>query len=140
MKKKNTTMSLSVLALGITILIALNLGLQFFPKADKNIIYIDVRTEQNSDIDRTEQLMEEVGGILKQQKEIISLTSAIGDGLPKFYNAMPVYTQSHDFGQFMLRLDLKKGDRFRNNTQFVSYIQKELNNNISGGTISVKEL
>ena len=140
MKKKMTTIALSLLTFALTIVMALTLGLQFFPKADKNIIYIDVRTEQNSDIGKTEQLMEEVGVILRQQKEIVSLTAAIGDGLPKFYNAMPVYTQSQDFGQYMARLDLKKGSRFRNNTQFVSYMQKQLNDNISGGVISVKEL
>ncbi|MDD4504632.1 MAG: efflux RND transporter permease subunit, partial [Clostridiaceae bacterium] len=140
MKKKKTTVALSALAFSITIVIALTLGLQFFPKADKNMIYIDVRTEQNSDIGKTEQLMEEVGGILQQQKEVISLTAAIGDGLPKFYNAMPIYTQSQDFGQYMVRIDLKKGGRFRNNTQLVSYLQKQLDSNISGGIVSVKEL
>lgn len=140
MRKKKATIALSMLAFAMTIVIALTLGLQFFPKADKNMIYLDVRTEQNSDIGKTEQLMEEVSGILKQQKEIISLTAAIGDGLPKFYNAIPIYTKSQDFGQYMVRLDLEKGGRFRNNTQFVSYLQKQLDSSISGGIISVKEL
>jgi len=140
MRKKSAAIALSLLAFAMTIVVALTLGLQFFPKADKNIVYVDVRTEQNSDIEKTEQLMEEVGGILQQQKEVTSLTAAIGDGLPKFYNAMSVYTKSQDFGQYMVRLDLKKGGRFRNNTQFVSYVQKLLNDNISGGVITVKEL
>ncbi|MGE5630434.1 MAG: efflux RND transporter permease subunit [Caulobacteraceae bacterium] len=140
MKKKKSTIALSLLAFSTAVVLALTLGLQFFPKADKNIVYVDVKTEQNSDIAKTEQLMEEVGSILKAQKEVTSLTAAIGDGLPKFYNAMPIYTQSQDFGQYMVRIDLKKGNRFRNNTQFVSYMQKLLDNNISGGVISVKEL
>ena len=140
MKKKKTTIALSLLASAIAIVMALTLGLQFFPKADKNMIYIDVRAEQNSDIGKTEQLMEEGGGILKQQKEIVSLTAAIGDGLPKFYNTMSIYTKSQDFGQYMVRIDLKKGGRFKNNTQFASYLQKQLDSNISGGAISVKEL
>lgn len=140
MKKKRTTVILSAAALAAAAVTALTLGLQFFPKADKNIVYVDIRTEQNSDIQKTEQLVEQVGNILRQQKEVTSLTAAIGDGLPKFYNAMSIYTQSQDFGQYMVRLDLKKGGRFRNNTQFVSYLQKELDNNISGGTVTVKEL
>lgn len=140
MKKKRTVVALSILAFTITIAVALILGLQFFPKADKNMIYIDVRTEQNTDIGKTEQLMEEVAVILQQQKEVISLTAAIGGGLPKFYNATPIYTKSQDFGQYLVRLDLKKDGRFRNNTQFVSYIQKQLNDNVSGGIVTVKEL
>ncbi|MHB1393188.1 MAG: efflux RND transporter permease subunit [Clostridia bacterium] len=140
MKKKKTVIGLSMAAFTIAIVMALTLGLQFFPKADKNMIYVDVRTEQNSDIGKTEQLMEVVGAMLQQQKEVVSLTAAIGDGLPKFYNAMPISTQSQDFGQFMVRIDLKKGGRFRNNTQLVSYLQDQLDSNISGGAISVKEL
>lgn len=140
MKRKKTVIALSLLAFTMAIVMALTLGLQFFPKADKNIIYVDVKTEQSSDIAKTEELMEKVGAILNQQKEVISHTAAIGDGLPKFYNAMPVYTKSQDFGQYMVKLDLKKGGRFRNNTEFVSYIQKQLDSSISGGVISVKEL
>lgn len=140
MKRKTAAVALAASAFAIAGVLALTLGLQFFPKADKNIIYIDVRTEQNSDIERTEQLMEEVGSILEEQQEVASFTAAIGDGLPKFYNAMPLAEQSQDYGQYMVRLDLKKGKRFRNNTQFVSYLQELLESSISGGTVSVKEL
>ncbi len=140
MKKKRTVVGLSIGAFAVTIAAALTLGLQFFPKADKNMIYVDVRTEQNSDIEKTERLVEETADLLEMQKEVVSLTAAIGGGLPKFYNATPTYTKSQDFGQLLIRLDLKKGGRFRNNTQFVSYIQKQLNDNISGGVVTVKEL
>ncbi|MGE5677664.1 MAG: efflux RND transporter permease subunit, partial [Pseudomonadota bacterium] len=140
LKRKKQVVVLSFLAFAAAMLMAATLGLQFFPKADKNILYIDVRTEQNSDISRTELLMEEIEKVLKEQQEVSSYTAAIGDGLPKFYNAMPTYTQSRDFGQYLLRVDLKKGGRFRNNTQFVSYLQKKLDSSISGGSITVKEL
>lgn len=140
MKKKKATVALSLLALSLTAVMAMTLGLQFFPKADKNILYIDVKTEQNSDIDKTENLMGEVEKIIRQQAEITSYTAAIGDGLPKFYNAMPIYTQAQDFGQYMARIDLKKGGRFRNNTQLVSYMQQQFDSAVPGGTITVKEL
>ncbi|HWQ31157.1 MAG TPA: efflux RND transporter permease subunit [Negativicutes bacterium] len=140
MRKKRKVVLLSILAFAIAMLLSSTLGLQFFPKADKNILYIDARTEQNSDISRTEGLMKEIEWVLKQQQEVTSYTAAVGDGLPKFYNAMPTYTQSQDFGQYMLRVDLKKGGRFKNNTQFVSYLQKQLDGSIAGGSITVKEL
>lgn len=140
MKHKKATVLLAVTAFAVTLLLATTLGLQFFPKADKNIVYVDVKTEQSADISKTESLADRVASILKEQKEVISFTEAIGDGLPKFYNAMPLYTQSSDFAQFMVRLDLKKGGRFKKNTQFVNYLQQILDSRIVGGTATVKEL
>lgn len=140
MRKKKTVVALAFAAFLTAVLAATTLGLQFFPKADKNILYVDVRTEHDSDIEKTERLMIEVEKLLKEEKEVTSLTAAIGDGLPKFYNAMPLYTRSQDFGQFMVRVDLKKGGRFRNNSELTSFLQKKLDSSLSGGTATVKEL
>lgn len=140
MRKKKTVVALAFAAFLTAVLAATTLGLQFFPKADKNILYVDVRTEHDSDIGKTERLMIEVEKLLKEEKEVTSLTAAIGDGLPKFYNAMPLYTRSQDFGQFMVRVDLKKGGRFRNNSELTSFLQKKLDSSLSGGTATVKEL
>lgn len=140
MRKKRRTVVLSVMIFSIAMLMASTLGLQFFPKADKNILYIDAKTEKNSDMDSTERLMGEIEELLKMQPEVTGYTAAIGDGLPKFYNAMPTYTQAQDFGQYMIRVDLKKGNRFKNNTQFVSYFQDQLDRRIPGGAVTVKEL
>jgi hypothetical protein len=42
--------------------------------------------------------------------------------------------------QMRLILDLKKGGRFSNNSDFVSYLQHELNSRLTGGTAIIKEL
>lgn len=140
MKKKKTVVVLAAAAFVTALLTAATLGLQFFPKADKNMLYIDVRTEHDSDMAKTEKLMSEVEKLLKEEKEITSITAAIGDGLPKFYNAMPIYTRSQDFGQFMVRVDLKRGGRFKNNSQLTNFLQKKLDSSLSGGTATVEEL
>ncbi len=58
--------------------------LQFFPLADKNIVYIDLRAEQATDISKTEGLVEKVEQFLNNQPEVTGYTAAIGDGLPNF--------------------------------------------------------
>lgn len=140
MEKRKTTIATAFLTLGIAIILALQLGLQFFPKADTNILYIDMRTESSTDIDKTEALVDQVTKILNEQQEVLSYTAAIGDGLPKFYNTLPIYTRSQDFAQVMIRLDLKKGKRFRSNTGFADHLQEVFDRQIVGGTATVKEL
>ncbi|OGO78153.1 MAG: hypothetical protein A2Y23_12260 [Clostridiales bacterium GWB2_37_7] len=140
MAKRKTTIAAAFLALGLSMILAAQLGLQFFPKADTNILYIDMRTESSTDINKTEALVEQVAKILKEQEEVLSDTAAIGDGLPKFYNTLPIYTRSQDFAQVMIRLDLKKGSRFKSNTAFADYLQEVLDSQIVGGTATVKEL
>lgn len=140
MAKRKTTIAIAFIALGLSVILAAQLGLQFFPKADTNIIYIDMRTESSTDINKTEDLVEQVARVLKEQEEVLSYTAAIGDGLPKFYNTLPIYTSSQDFAQIMIRLDLKKGVRFKNNTAFGDYLQEVFDRRIIGGTATVKEL
>ncbi|MFZ5969501.1 MAG: efflux RND transporter permease subunit [Bacillota bacterium] len=140
MKRKKQTFMITLLALTMAGIMATQLGLQFFPKADKNILYIDVKTEQSTDIDKTEDLADKVSDILKKESEIIRYTAAIGDGLPKFYDTIPVYTQAQDFAQFMIAVDLKKGDRFKNNTELADYLQEMFDREISGGAVTVKQL
>jgi multidrug efflux pump subunit AcrB len=140
MAKRKTTIAIAFLAFVLSMLLAAQLGLQFFPKADTNILYIDMRTESSTDINKTEALVDRVSDILNEQKEILGYTAAIGDGLPKFYNTLPIYTRSQDFAQVMIRLDLKKGNHFKNNTAFADYLQEVLDRRIIGGTATVKEL
>lgn len=140
MKKKKLTLSLALLSLVFSLFIASKLGMQFFPKSDKNIVYININTEQSGNIDKTEKIVEQASMILKEQKEILSYTAAIGDGLPKFYTTIPVSTQSQDFAQIMLRLDLKKDERFKTNSEFVDFLQGQFDSTIVGGTAIVKEL
>lgn len=140
LEKKEKTIFVTLVAFGVALLLATQLGLQFFPKADKNILYIDIKTEQSTDIEKTEGLVDTVARILKEQKEVLSYTAAIGDGLPKFYNTLPIYTQSQEFAQLMIKVDLEKGGRFRNYTAFADYLQEIFDREIVGGTATVKQL
>lgn len=138
--RKKSVITFAGMIFLVSILLAPFLTLVFFPKADKNVIYLDIRSEYTANLEKTEELARKVDDILLEQNEVIKITTAIGDGLPKFFMTLPSSVKSLDVAQIMVSLDLKKGDRFKNNTQFVEYLQHILDENISGGIVQVKEL
>lgn len=131
---------LVIFSIFITGFIAASLDLQFFPKDDGNILYIDIRSENSSDIEKTEALVDEISRILDEEAEVIEYTASIGGGLPKFYIALPPYNPSQDFGQIMMRLNLEDENRFKGNREYGDYLQSKIDERISGGTAIVKEL
>lgn len=115
------------------------LGLQFFPKADKDIIHIEVKSELSNDLEYTDQLVAEVEAVLRQFPEVRSYTSVVGGGLPKFYDTADIIIPGRNVAQILLRLDLTLGD-LQKNTQFVQKLQSEFDQHISAGTVTVLEL
>jgi len=132
-----------VLALGaflLTLLLATQLNLVFFPKADKQLIYLDITCEQSANIKKTEELVEQAVRIIQEQEEVVQYTAAVGDGLPKFFVTLPQPIKSPATAQILLQVDLEKGGRFKNNTQLAEHLQALLDTSIAGATIKVKEL
>ncbi|WP_069648845.1 efflux RND transporter permease subunit [Caloranaerobacter ferrireducens] len=140
MKKKKVTILFTIFVLVMTVFIFKQINLQFFPKSDKNIIYIDIKTERNLSISNTEVFTAKVIDILEKQPEIVSHTEVIGGGLPKFYDSIPITVSSPDIAQIMVRLNLKESDRFKNNSQIVDYLQEIFDSELTGGTATVKQL
>ncbi len=137
---KKKTVLLATIIFGLSIYLIPYLGLRFFPHADKNIIYIDIESETAADIDKTEKVVKQVEAVLEEQKEITGYTSAIGDGLPKFYITMPVATPSQDFAQIKADVNLEGSKEFKNNEALTDYLQGKLDSTVVGGTTTVKLL
>ncbi len=116
------------------------LDLQFFPKADKNIIHVDIMGPPASTIEKTEQITVQVEALLDQEPELLSHTSSIGSGLPKFYITLPASPQSPDFAQIMIRVDLEREGRFKNYEELAAHLQKLIDRQKIEGQISVKLL
>ena len=112
---------------------------QFFPNADKNIMYINLRSEIEN-IEHTEIIAKQAEEILKQQPEVINYTTAIGDDLPRFYITASIEVQAPDFAQIMFRFNLEESERYDNKEELRNHIQKELNNQLTGATASVQLL
>ncbi|WP_066502305.1 efflux RND transporter permease subunit [Abyssisolibacter fermentans] len=140
LKRKAAVIAILVIISVITLKIALDIDLQFFPKADKNILYIDVKAEDVMDINKTKTMMNNISDILNNQKEVISQTTAVGGLLPKFYTTLPYSPDAPNIGQVMFRVDLNNTDVFKNNAEFAIYIQKILDKNLVKGKAIVKQL
>lgn len=139
---KHKVALLLIVAAGILVcgVIGSTLNLQMFPKEDKQLIYIDITAEKNLDLDTTEGLVSKVLKMLDEEAEVISHTTAIGGGLPKFYDTIPVTVDATDTAQILVELDLGKTKQFKKNTGFAIYLQEKLNKRITGGTVLVKEI
>ena len=140
LKRKKLTVFLTLVLVAVTVWVTGILGLQFFPKADMNKILVDMQYEHGNDISKTEQLADQVAGILMQQPEVTGYTVAVGDGLPKLYYSMPPAMRARDYAQMVFTVDLGNGERFKTNEEFASYLQNILDSEIAIGTATVKLL
>ncbi|OEH85301.1 hypothetical protein BHU72_04190 [Desulfuribacillus stibiiarsenatis] len=139
MRWKTTTFVILILATVGAGLLVTTLGLQFFPKADKNIIHIDITAERTSDVQLTQSIVNQVEDILQNYTEVASYTTVVGGGLPKFYNTLPVYTASQSVAQILVEVDLHEST-FKRNTHLVNELQRAVDAQVTGGTALVKEL
>ncbi len=140
MANKKKIIYFSLASLLISLLVAFSLPLVFFPKADKNIVYVNIKSEAAVDLVKTVELTRYVEEVMALQEETIYTAASAGEGLPKFFITLPGFIQAPDTGQVMVALDLKKGKRFKNNTEFVEAMQNFFDRNVSAGVVTVKEL
>ncbi|MGI1660072.1 MAG: efflux RND transporter permease subunit [Desulfitobacterium sp.] len=136
MTYKKTTVLASILLIALASYSAMQLHIEFFPKADKNVFYINLHSESASDIGATAKLAKQVEEILQSNEEVISYSTAVGEGLPKFYITLPKATPSKDFGQIMLKVNLENSE-FTNNEELALHIQEQLDGQLVGGTADV---
>lgn len=143
LKKKYVVVGFMVLIFSLTIFIGSNLGLLFFPFADTDMLYIEIKSEKISNIDATEELVFQVIDIVEKDELTKSYTVSIGDGLPKFYQTMPIATPSQDYAQMMVRVNLDKignNKEYESLTQYINALQDKVNLSVYGGTVTVKQL
>jgi multidrug efflux pump subunit AcrB len=138
LKRKAAAILMILPVLALAAWMGINLGLQFFPKADTDMIVIDLYHEHANDLQQTEQMTNQVTDILNQQAEVTGHTAAIGDGLPKLYYSMAPAMQAQNYAQVMFKVDLSKSERFKKNEEFADYLQEILDREISQGTATIK--
>ncbi len=139
LKKKFLSFALGLVllsGLGATFYFA---NIIFFPKADKEIIYIDIKAEKNIDTDYTKLVTDQVEAIVSKHPEIINMTTAIGGSVPKYYDTLGVYAAIPENAQMVLEVDLE-GSAFVKNTDLVRAIQKDIDSQLLDGSATVKEL
>lgn len=137
---KKTIIAVAVVLFSLSLLLLSHIGMQFFPHADKNIVYIDITNSKSGDIDNTEKLTRQVENIAKSQKEVTGYSAGVGAAMPKFYITLPTVADSEDVGQIMVKIDLKKTKVYKTREEFAEHLQGVIDSQISGGTATVKLL
>lgn len=142
MKAKWAVIVFMVLVFVVTLALGINLGLQFFPFADTDMFHIEIKSEQASNFDATEALVQQIIDVVKEETAIKNYTVSIGDGLPKFYQTMAVPKPSLDYAQMMVIVDLDEieASGYENLTQYLDGLQEKIDGNIFGGRGQVKQL
>jgi len=122
---------LVLVALFISIAIAGYLGNllspQFFPKEDKNIIYLNLTTEESLDVAHTSEQVKQLTESLLSEAGVDSVTSAIGGVLPKFNDTIPIQVDSVDRAQILLRVNLENAKK-TSNAEMVRYLKRKYDN------------
>ncbi len=140
LKHKLSVIIMAFATLGVSLLLAMSLGMQFFPSADKPVVYINFEGEGMS-IQSSEYVASQINEVLDGEDAIENYTYAVGKGLPSFFLTVPAMTTAPNVGQYMLELDENIIDEeFGSNEEFSRQLQDELNKNVTSAIATVKSL
>lgn len=140
LRRRKTTLLLGGGGILLAGLFLLGINISIFPIADNGVLYIDINSDGIDDMNRTEELVTEIEELLMMEDAVTTYTTALGGGLPKFYYTMGVYPRTNDFAQIMVRFDLSKDKRFKDQKQYEEYVQQRIDEDIVGGSIQASLL
>ena len=83
---------------------------QFFPSSNRPELMVDLRLPQGASIQATEQEALKLEALLKDDKDIVSYTTYVGAGAPRFYLPLDIQLPNDNFAQVVV---LTKGDHER---------------------------
>jgi multidrug efflux pump subunit AcrB len=129
-KKPRLIIATAVGALIVTSLLIPSLGVQLFPFVERDQYIIDVTVLDGSTSEQTKNVCANIEQILLQNETVDSYVLKIGDGLPKFYPSYMPNQIASNKAQFIV--NGKKSELHK--------IQKELDRNVAGARIEVKQL
>lgn len=119
---------------------ASSMSASLLPKADKNMIQIDLSSEFASDLNKTEALKNEALKVLKDIPEIQSIYTSVGSNLPKFFMSVKYRPEAPDIAQVLVQFDLESSKRFKDKNELLSYVQQSLKAELVGGSATVSLL
>lgn len=121
-----------ILSLGLFPLV----GVSFFPKAEKPLIFIKVNTPAGSNLDRTDEVVHFVEEVLAGYSEIKNVTSNVGHGNPRIYYNQRMKRQMSTHADVVVELD----EFDRSGMERVVASLRDTLSAYAGAKIQVKEL
>ncbi len=139
LKHKITTVISAFITLGIAALLAMQLGMQFFPVADKPIVYINFESDVIT-AEASQQVSEQINALLDEEKVIDNFTYAVGSDLPSFFLTVPALSGSVNIGQYMLQLNEAEMDELGGVEATARYLQQLLDDEVESAQTTVRSL
>ena len=131
------TLTAAFSTLGVAVLLALQLGIQFFPGSAKPVLYINVSGETMS-LSETGRICEKVGALLDEDPLVEHYTSAVGSGLPSFFLTVPSMAPASNAAQFMLQLNEDEVKRYGGTDAAARHLQAGMDEAVAGAVVEVK--
>ncbi len=140
LKHKLSVIVMAFATLGVSLLLALSLGMQFFPVSNKPVVYINFEGEGMS-IQSSEYVAGQINEVLDKEEVIENYTYAVGKGLPSFFLTVPTLTTAPNVGQYMLQLnETIIEEEYGTIEELTRQLQTKLDANITSATATVKNL
>ncbi|SNT06329.1 Multidrug efflux pump subunit AcrB [Anaerovirgula multivorans] len=141
LKRRGMTLMISILLLIFTVSFVMpQLKVAFFPKADKDLMYVDTFVEKIGDLGYTEGIADQISRLMAEEPEIINVTTGVGTSMPKFYITMMPLPDKENYTRSILKFDLKRSQRFTTKDDLAFYLQKKLDTQIIGAVSTLKML
>jgi multidrug efflux pump subunit AcrB len=135
---KFLTLTLALTAFIGSLVFIPRLGLQFFPKAEKEIFIIEAALPKGVNIETTLELSMRIERLLLAREDIKDVMVHVGENGPKiYYNINFFRTKSPNKAQFFVTI--KKGQKNLTTSRVIRELRPLLNR-ISGARIELKEL
>lgn len=108
-KFPRTTIVVAVLLLIISIVYFFRLPIRMFPFADRDQFAVEIYLPQGSSINETEQVVDSLYRLMKQDKQIASITAFVGTYSPRFQAAYaPNIVAGKNYAQFIVNTESNK--------------------------------
>lgn len=137
MNAPRRTLAVCFSTLGVAVLLAMGLGMQFFPSAAKPVMYINVTGETLS-LDETGRIVDEIEQVLEQQPLVQHTTACVGQGLPSFFLTVPTLRPASNSAQIMMQLDPDVLDEYGGMEDAMRELQAALDEQVPGAAMEVR--
>lgn len=137
---KKLTILASIGMIALFSVIMSNSSMDIMPKVNKEYVLIDITNYQTDNFKKTEGLVAKVQDIINGQPETVSYFSGVGIGIPSYSFAVNEKGASDSLGDICVKIDLKKGGRFKTTAEMVDFLQKEIDASVSDAYVVVNQI
>ncbi len=137
LKHKVITVFSAFITLGVAALLALQLGMQFFPVADKPMVYINFEADDVY-FEAGQQISEQINEILDNEEVVENYTYAVGSDLPSFFLTVPSLPSAPNIGQYMLQLNAEEMDNIGGAEAVSRHLQQLFDDSVEKASIMVR--